>query len=81
MPSVAGNRRRMAAWSTNASGDFHDDDETLERLWLEARGRRVGCIPCPPPPDDGRYQQLSMAGGSFDNYDTPHVTSTEPAAA
>lgn len=78
----------------NYERDIHTPKWMVVRAWAEAcgfdalvaresweRARLFGCTYGSDPPPDGRYTQLSMAGGSFDNYDSPHVASTEPAAA
>ena len=64
-----------------------DDDKVkpFQRIAYEAAvrelGRKFGCTYGQDPPPDGRYTQLAWVGGSYGNYDSPHVASTEPAAA
>jgi transcriptional regulator with XRE-family HTH domain len=55
----------------------HDPD-TLREAWIASS--MSGWTPGREPPNDRRYTQLSMAGGSFDNVDSPHVASTRSAA-
>jgi DNA-binding XRE family transcriptional regulator len=77
----------------NYERDIHTPKWMVVRAWAEACGfdaqvareswertRLFGWTPGHPPPDVGRYQQLSMAGGSFDNHDTSHVAETQSAA-
>ena len=65
----------VAAWAEACGFDASVARESWERA------RLFGCIPCPPPPDDGRYLQLSWVGDALDSSDSAHVASNEPAAA
>jgi transcriptional regulator with XRE-family HTH domain len=64
----------VQAWATICD---HDAD-TLREAWVATS--MSGCIAGWSPPPDGRYQQLSWVGGSYDNYDTPHVATSGTAA-
>jgi transcriptional regulator with XRE-family HTH domain len=55
------------------------DPQIVHELWEVTR--QSGCTYGQDPPPDGRYTQLSWVGGSYGNYDSPHVASTRPAAA
>ena len=77
----------------NYERDIHTPKWMVVREWAEAcgfdaqvaresweRARLFGWTPGGLPPDDGGYTQLSMAGGSFDNYDTAKVATSRTAA-
>jgi transcriptional regulator with XRE-family HTH domain len=54
------------------------DPQIVRELW--ELGLKSGCIYGGPPPDDGRYQQLSWVGGSPGNDDMTKVATAMSAA-
>jgi DNA-binding XRE family transcriptional regulator len=64
----------VQAWATICD---HDAD-TLREAWVATS--MSGCIYGSGPPPDGRYLQLSWAGGSHDSSDTPQVATSRSAA-
>jgi DNA-binding XRE family transcriptional regulator len=64
----------VQAWATICD---HDAD-TLREAWVATS--MSGCIYGGPPPDGGRYQQLSWVGGSPGNDDMTKVATAKSAA-